>query len=82
MVWWRDACVEAGLRLGRSEGQAGARKVRLELQKGGLGTTRVVRERAEVRGNLLRITGADDAIRARMDDLKPAFASKPVRSCR
>ena len=74
--------LEPGISLGGFETQAEASKALLALQKRGLRTARVVLERAEVRGNLLRIPAADDAIRARLDDLKPAFASKPVRSCR
>ena len=74
--------LEPGISLGGFETQAEASKALLALQKRGLRTARVVLERAEVRGNLLRIPAADDAIRARLDDLKPAFVNKPVRSCR
>jgi hypothetical protein len=74
--------LEPGISLGGFESQAEAGKALLALQKRGLRTARVVVERAEVRSSLLRIPAADDAIRAKLDELKPALANKPLKSCK
>mgnify|MGYP003385433052 CR=1 FL=1 len=74
--------LEPGLSLGGFETQAEASKHLAELQRRGVRTARVVLERAEVRGGMLRIPAADDAVRARLDELKPALADKPLKSCK
>ena len=39
-------------------------------------------ERPEVRGQQLKFPSVDDALRARLDDLKTVLATKPLRACR
>jgi hypothetical protein len=70
--------LEPGISLGGFETQAEANKALVTVQRRGVRTARVVLERAEVRNNVLRIPAADDAIRARLDELKPALADKPL----
>lgn len=77
----QNQTLEPGLSLGAYETQQEANKELALMVKRGLRTARVVQERAELRGTLLRIQAADDAIRARLDDLKPALADKPLKSC-
>lgn len=74
--------LEPGLSLGGFETQAEADKALADLHRRGVRTARVVLERAEVRGSLLRIPAADDAVRARLEELKPALADKPLKSCK
>lgn len=74
--------LEPGLSLGGFETQAEADKQLAEVLRRGVRTARVVLERAEVRGSMLRIPAADDAVRARLDELKPALADKPLKSCK
>jgi len=74
--------LEPGLSLGGFETQAEADKQLAEVTRRGVRTARVVLERAEVRGSMLRIPAADDAVRARLDELKPALADKPLKSCK
>jgi hypothetical protein len=74
--------LEPGISLGGFETQAEASKALAGVQRRGARTARVTLERAEVRNNLIRIPAADDAIRAKLDELKPSLADKPLRSCR
>lgn len=71
-----------GLSLGGFNTQAGATAALDALSRRGVRTARVVQERAEVRGVMLRVPAADDALRARLDELKPALAGKVWSPCR
>jgi hypothetical protein len=74
--------LEPGLSLGAYETR-GAAEARLEnLKQRGVRTARVVEERPEVRGAMLRITATDDVLKARLDEVKPALAGKSLRSCK
>lgn len=74
--------LELGLSLGGFETQAEANKELANLVRRGVRTARVVVERAEVRGSLFRIPAADDAVRAKLDELKPVLADKTLKSCK
>lgn len=76
-----NSALEPGLSLGGFETQQEATKELAAMQKRGLRTARVVQERPETRGTILRIPTADDAIRTRLDELKTALADKPLKSC-
>ena len=39
------------------------------------------RERAELRGQVLRFAAVDDALRARLDSLKAPLAGRALRPC-
>ena len=74
--------LEPGLSLGGFETRAEADKALADLGRRGVRTAKVVQERAQVKASQLRIAAADDAIRARLDDLKPALAGNALRSCK
>lgn len=74
--------LEPGLSLGGFVTQAAANDELAALNRRGVRTARVVQERAEVRGSLLKIPAADEALRARLDEVKAALAGKPLRSCK
>jgi hypothetical protein len=77
----QNSALELGLSLGGFETQQEASNEMAILNKRGLRTARVVQERTEVRGTLLRIPVADENIRGRLDDLKTGLADKPLKAC-
>jgi len=77
-----NPALEFGFSLGAAETRGGA-EARLEaLKQRGVKTAKVVEERPEVRGTVLRITAADDVLKAHADELKPVLAGKPLRVCK
>jgi hypothetical protein len=74
--------LEPGLALGGFASQQEATAQMEALAQRGVHTAKVVQERPEVRGQLLKIPALDDAVRSRLDDLKPVLAGKPLRACR
>lgn len=74
--------LQLGLSLGRFETQAQAQTSLNTLQRRGVRTARVVLERPELRQSLLRIPSADEALRPRLEELKPVLGDKSLRSCR
>lgn len=74
--------LQLGLSLGRFETQAQAQAELNALQKRGVRTARVVQERAELRQSQLRIPAADEAIKPKLEELKPALGDKSLRSCK
>lgn len=74
--------LEPGLSLGGFASQAAANDRLAVLSRSGVRTARVVQERAEVRGMLLKLTAVDDALRPRLEELKPALGGRPLRACR
>lgn len=73
--------LEPGLSLGGFETKAEADRALVDFGRRGVRTAKVVQEKAEVKGSQFRIAAADEAIRARLDELKPALAGLPLRSC-
>jgi hypothetical protein len=74
--------MEPGLSLGAFETQLAAAEALLALNRRGIRTARVVQERAESQSGTLRIPAADDTLRSRIEELKPALAGKPLRACK
>ncbi len=70
-----------GLSLGGFESQERAVAELAALVKRGVRTAQVVQEKPESRANMLRITSVDEALRARLGELKPALAGKTLRPC-
>ncbi len=70
-----------GLSLGAFESQALADAELAALVQRGVRTAQVVQESAESRASMLRITPLDDAVRARLDALRPLLAGKSLRPC-
>ncbi len=74
--------LQLGLSLGRFDTQAQAQASLNTLQRRGVRTARVVEERPETRQSLLRIPAAEEALRPKLEELKPALGDKTLRSCR
>ena len=76
-----SASLEPGLSLGGFDTQAAATTALANLTKRGVRTAQVVRERSEARGSLLRLGAADEAVKARLDTIRPSLAGKALRLC-
>ncbi len=76
------AGLEPGLSLGGFASQAAAQQQLNTLSQRGVRTAKLVQERAEVSGQMLRLLQVDDTVRPRLDDLKAALSGKPLRTCR
>jgi len=76
-----NADLEPGLSLGRFETQAQAQAELKDLQRRGVRTAHVAQEKPEVRQSMLRIPAADEALKPKLEELKPALGDKPLRSC-
>lgn len=77
-----NAALEPGLSLGGFETQAQADAALEALTQRGVRTARVVQEHAEVRGTVLRLPAADEALRAQLEGLGSVLAGKSLRRCR
>ena len=77
-----NAELEPGLSLGGYGSEAAAKQQLEALVQKGVRTARVVLERPEARGQVLKLPAVDDGLRPRVDDLKPALAGKPFKPCR
>jgi hypothetical protein len=74
--------LEPGLSLGSYPTEAAADEALAQLSSRGVRTARVLQERAEVRGQWLKLPLVDDPLKQRLGELKPALAGKPLRPCR
>lgn len=70
-----------GLSLGGFDSQEKAAAELVALVKRGVRTAQVVQERAATHASMLRIRQVDDAVRARIEELRPALAGKTLRPC-
>lgn len=77
-----NADLQPGLSLGIYETQAQAQAELATLQRRGVRTAKVVQERPELRQSQLRIPAADEAMKPKLDELKPVLGDKPLRSCK
>jgi hypothetical protein len=74
--------LEPGISLGGYPTEAAAKQQLQALTQKGVRTANVVQERAEAKGQLLKLPSVDDALRPKLDDLKSALAGKPLKPCR
>ena len=74
--------LEPGLSLGGFASQAGAVQQMEALAQRGVHTAKVVQERPELHGQLLKLPALDDKLRARLQDIRPALNGKNLRPCR
>ena len=74
--------LEFGVSLGGFRAEAEANEQLNQLTQRGVRTARVVMERPEVRGQQLKFPVIDEALRARIDELKTVLAGKALRACR
>lgn len=77
-----NPALEPGISLGGYETQAAADIAMDVLARRGVRTARVVQERFELRSVQLKITTVDDAVKAKLEDLKPVLAGKSMRACK
>jgi hypothetical protein len=77
-----NTALEPGLSLGGYPTEAAAKQQLEALTQKGVHTAKVVQERPETRGQQLKLPAVDDALRAKLDDLKAALAGKPLKACR
>ena len=77
-----NAAMEPGLSLGGFTSQAAAQQQLDRMAQRGVRTARVAQERPEVRGQSLKLPLVDEALRPRLEELKPLLNGKPLRSCR
>ncbi len=77
-----DPALAPGLVLGAFPTEAAAREAFAQFSSRGVRTARVLRERAEVRGQWLRFPLTDTALKQRLDSFKTELAGKPLRACR
>jgi hypothetical protein len=76
-----NASLEPGLSLGRFSTDEAAQRGLSNLAAKGVRTARVVQERADAPGFMLRLPAVDDALRGQLDALRPALAGKTLRPC-
>lgn len=76
-----NSSLEPGLSLGRFSTEEAAQRGLSNLAAKGVRTARVVQERADAPGFMLRLPSVDDALRIRLDVLRPALAGKTLRPC-
>jgi hypothetical protein len=77
-----NPALEPGLSLGGFPTQAAANTQMESLAERGIHTAKVVQERPEARGQMLKLPAVDDSLRPRLDDLKLALNGKTLRPCR
>lgn len=73
--------LEMGLSLGGFETEAEAKTELTRLAPKGIRTAKVVQEREEATVSLLRLPAVSEALRAKLGDIKPALAGKPLKTC-
>jgi hypothetical protein len=77
-----NPALEPGLSLGGFTSQAAAQQQLDKLAQRGVRTARVTQEREEARGQLLRLPLVDEALRARLEEVRTVLNGKPLRTCR
>jgi hypothetical protein len=77
-----NAALEPGLSLGGYATESAAKQQLEALAARGVRTAKVVQEKEEQRGQLLRLPAVDDTLRSKADDLKTVLGAKALRACR
>lgn len=77
----RNPTLEPGISLGGYDTQASANQVLQTLTRQGVRTARVVQEKPEQRGDMLRLPAMDEKVRSGMEDIKGALGGKALRVC-
>lgn len=76
-----NPALNPGLSLGHFASQADANAELDRVTQRGVRTARVLQERPEARGQLLRLASADAPLLAQLDTLKPQLAGKALQAC-
>ena len=74
--------LQPGLSLGVFETQDAAKEGLKELAGRGVKSAKVVQERPEERGEILRLPAVDDLLRSKLNDIRPLLAGETLRTCR
>lgn len=77
-----DPELEPGFSLGRFASEAAATEQLQALSQRGVRSARVVQERPEARGKMLKLAAVDDSLRLRLDQLRPTLHAIKLRPCR
>ena len=77
-----NAALEPGLSLGGFPSKDAADSALAALSKRGVRTAKVVLEREGMKVWVLKLAAVDDALRPKVEDLKPLLGGKPLRACR
>lgn len=77
-----SAALEPGLSLGGFTSQAAAQQQLERLNQRGVRTARVIQEREEARGQVLRLPTVDETLRPRLEEVRALLNGKPLRACR
>ncbi len=78
----KDPALEPGLSLGVYVAKDEAETALATLSKRGVRTAKVLQERGEPASWQLKLAAADDALRLRLEELKPLLAGKSLRPCK
>ena len=76
-----NALLEPGLSLGNFKTQPEAQAEVERVAKKGVKTAKVIQERAEQRGQRLKLPTVDTALRRQLDAIKPQLAGKALLTC-
>ena len=76
-----NASLEPGLSLGSFKTQGEAEAELTRIAKKGVKTAKVIQERAELRGQRLKLAAVDTSLRSQLDAIKPQLAGKPLQAC-
>jgi hypothetical protein len=76
-----NPALEPGLSLGNFASQAQAESALASLAKRGVRTAKVLQERPDAKTWVLKFTAVDDALRLRLDELKPLLDGRAFRAC-
>ena len=77
----RNPALEIGLSLGDYSTQAAATADLAKLTQRGIRTARVVQERAAGNATYLKLPALTDAMKLRLNDVKPALAGQALKPC-
>lgn len=76
-----NPALEPGLQLGSFITQADAEQALARITKKGVKTARVMEERAEQRGQRLKLAAVDTLLRSKLDGIEPQLAGKAFKPC-
>lgn len=76
-----NSALEPGLSLGDFKTQPEAQAELERIAKKGVKTAKVIQERAELRGQRLKLPSVNTALRSQLDAIKPQLAGKALHAC-
>jgi hypothetical protein len=77
-----NPALEPGLSLGGFASEAQATQQLEALAQRGVRSAKVVQERPETRGQMLKLPAVDDSLKPRLEELRAALSGKNLRPCR